>query len=1324
MGPPPPQGTVSSPPSGSANQSQSSSPSRKESWSSFEVVNGVANLTIPDAVVDNSIPLWKNFAVGHFMGDAPHVGTIHATVNRIWTVTEKASKIDVQFLTKSSVLFRIDSKRIREHVLERRYWHIGNVPLVVSEWNPESAQSPPDLSAMPLWVDLKGVPADLFSLPGLSFLSSTAGNYVKLHPNTERCIRLDVARILVEVNLQKPLVEQICFPGPNDTTITVTVSYPWLPPKCSLCSKWGHNVKECTKKVTLAASAIPTSKEVLTKEVSAQAVKEIAQGLLDDLARSPVYQGLVAESNKAGVILREDSPSMVIGKDLSIETESAMVKITEDTSSWTVVKSRSPLKSPRHQSTKIKQGNGTTSPNGFGILNQIDEENELATKEELKEKDTTREEGEVVESETEEDRIGTFTQRFLSEAMISLFAWNIRGFNQPRKHKAVRNWIHAMRPSFGSFIETRVQVSQAEPIIQSILPDWSYSTNYEHHRLGRIWVVWSPEVNITILSKSSQQITCLVQHVTANVQLVCSFIYASNFAAERRSLWAELSTLHNGISQNSSTPWIVVGDFNEVLSIADHSRALDYSFNESGMRDFQNVVSACDLMDLSSSGPTFTWINNQDDNPIGKKLDRALINHAWLTSFPQSHAIFEAGVVSDHLRCVIHLTSANLCHRKPFRFFDFMATHELFIPTVAEVWSGSAALFHSRAALSLFHQKLKSLKFHLRALNRTQFGDIPRKTSEAYDQCSILQTAANSDPSQANMMALSMATERWHNLAALEERFSKQKSRINWLRCGDHNTTYFHRVAQANASKNAIRQLTTESGAVLTKMEEIKAEAARHFRSFLQQEDNDYVEVPTEYLSNLLTYRCSAEQCAHLVSPVTGAEIRQALLSLPSGKASGPDGYTKEFFVEAWTAQSGRIGKHPRCDRVCVTHLSFADDLLVFSDGSPNSLRETMMVFAEFAIISGLRINASKSAVFVGGTSQQNTIEAATEHGLQVEQLPILWRLFSLSGSLWVAWTKQNLMRNGCFWTAPNTMLGSWIWRKLLKLRDDIKPFIRAQVNNGETVSFWHDHWLSIGRLIDLTGVAGPRILGIPLQATVKEALGPNGWRLRRTRLPHFALIIEHLRTLPVPSPTRGSDQFFWRHEADDFKPVFSTSHTWEQIRVSQAPIVWNKVVWFHQGIPRCSFITWLAIRDRLSTGARMRLWGREQPCVLCGERDETRDHLFFACPYSFNVWSAVAGKLLGQRLDPDWDSTIDSLVSGVGTRDKDVLVRLCFQVTVYYVWRERNTRIHGGGYCLVPHMVRSIDKQLRNRIVSLDYTRRPRLRNLLQTWFEVSPIP
>ncbi|KAG7543362.1 Reverse transcriptase domain [Arabidopsis thaliana x Arabidopsis arenosa] len=104
----------------------------------------------------------------------------------------------------------------------------------------------------------------------------------------------------------------------------------------------------------------------------------------------------------------------------------------------------------------------------------------------------------------------------------------------------------------------------------------------------------------------------------------------------------------------------------------------------------------------------------------------------------------------------------------------------------------------------------------------------------------------------------------------------------------------------SNASRNAIRSLTLANGTILTRPEDIKAEAARHFRDFLQSEDPDFVETPPEFLSNLLDYRCSREHCLQLVAPVTEEEIKKALFSLPSGKASGPDGFSKEFYVAAW----------------------------------------------------------------------------------------------------------------------------------------------------------------------------------------------------------------------------------------------------------------------------------------------------------------------------------------------------------------------------------------------------------------------------------------
>lgn len=115
----------------------------------------------------------------------------------------------------------------------------------------------------------------------------------------------------------------------------------------------------------------------------------------------------------------------------------------------------------------------------------------------------------------------------------------------------------------------------------------------------------------------------------------------------------------------------------------------------------------------------------------------------------------------------------------------------MFLSTVAHVWSDSPPLYHSRVALSLFHKKLKQLKAHLRELNRTQFGELTRQTKEAYESFCSMQTAAFLDPSLPNVVALSVASENWHRLSSLEEKFFQQKSRIQWLSCGDQKLPIF-----------------------------------------------------------------------------------------------------------------------------------------------------------------------------------------------------------------------------------------------------------------------------------------------------------------------------------------------------------------------------------------------------------------------------------------------------------------------------------------------------------------------------------------------------
>lgn len=101
---------------------------------------------------------------------------------------------------------------------------------------------------------------------------------------------------------------------------------------------------------------------------------------------------------------------------------------------------------------------------------------------------------------------------FLLEALMSsIFAWNMRGFNKPRKHNAVKHWVQAGRLSLGYLLETRVQATNFPWIFQSTFPGWSSLTNYDHHRLGRIWVVWSDAVEVVPVLITAQMITCWVR---------------------------------------------------------------------------------------------------------------------------------------------------------------------------------------------------------------------------------------------------------------------------------------------------------------------------------------------------------------------------------------------------------------------------------------------------------------------------------------------------------------------------------------------------------------------------------------------------------------------------------------------------------------------------------------------------------------------------------------------------------------------------------------------------------------------------------------------
>lgn len=173
-----------------------------------------------------------------------------------------------------------------------------------------------------------------------------------------------------------------------------------------------------------------------------------------------------------------------------------------------------------------------------------------------------------------------------------------------------------------------------------------------------------------------------------------------------------------------------------------------------------------------------------------------------------------------------------------------------------------------------------------------------------------------------------------------------------------------------------------------------------------------------------------------------------------------------------------------------------------------------------------------------------------------------------------------------------------------------------------------------------------------------------------------FGAVYNAIENASQPDESMGRDVMLWRHEEGTFKYHFSAARIWDHIRVKGHEVSWQRLVWFAQGVPRHAFIVWLAFKDRLSTGVLMWQWGIPQGCMFCGEKEESRDHLFFPCPITFTIWTTLTVKLLGTSA---WRTIITSLLRRNRHKLDAILLRQIFHTTIYHVWRERNWRRHQG---------------------------------------------
>ncbi|CAL9235577.1 unnamed protein product [Arabidopsis halleri] len=206
----------------------------------------------------------------------------------------------------------------------------------------------------------------------------------------------------------------------------------------------------------------------------------------------------------------------------------------------------------------------------------------------------------------------------------------------------------------------------------------------------------------------------------------------------------------------------------------------------------------------------------------------------------------------------------------------------------------------------------------------------------------------------------------------------------------DRNTAHFHKCASQRAARNHIHFLRDSNERKIVASFDIKEYAADYFQGIIGSTDMPSSPASIPKLQDLLSFRCDDTQRHDLQKQVSAEEIKATVFAMPLNKSPGSDGFFVEFYRASWnTVGADAVSAlHPLCSSPLVTHLLFADDLLVFLDGDRQSLTGIAEVMLQFKQFSGLDVNPSKSKIFFGGYTDSKVAALSAFQGIRVGSFP------------------------------------------------------------------------------------------------------------------------------------------------------------------------------------------------------------------------------------------------------------------------------------------------------------------------------------------------